>query len=252
MISGRLGFMGPTFNPKSISGLKVWLDVSNYASITFNGSAVSQINDLSGNGFHATQSTGSLQPLYQATGFNGRPCVAFNASATQKLVSSSTIANYFNTPTTNPQFTIVAAWYQPTKSNGGALAFGSDSQSAGRVFFNNFFAGGATGYFDTVNASGGRMSMTLTESNYTSPLIFTAYRNGATMAVRRNGTVDATKTTASGNYATTTAKLSLGGADGSGGASYLAEALVYAAGLSSTDLASAEKYLGAKWGVTVA
>ena len=252
MLSAKLGLFAGGWTPKKIGGLAVWLDVSNYGSLTFNATAVSQIADLSGNGYHATQSTASLQPLYQSTGFNGKPCVYFNASATQKLVSSATIANYFNTPTTNPQFTLITAWYQPTKPNSGSLAFGSDSQANGRVFFNSFFGGSATGYFDTVNASGGRMSMTLTESNYTSPLIFTAYRNGATMAVRRNGTVDAIKTTASGNYAATTAKLSLGAADGTGGASYLAEALVYAAGLSDADISTAEKYLGAKWGVSVA
>jgi hypothetical protein len=251
MISGRLGFMGPTFNPKSISGLKVWLDVSNYASLTFNGSAVSQINDLSGNGFHATQSTGSLQPLYQATGFNGRPCVAFNGSQTQKLVTGATIANYINTPTTNPQFTLIASWYQATTANAGAIAWGSDLQSNGRVFFNTFY-GGATMYFDVANASGGRMSATLTQSNYTSPIIHTAYRHGANMAVRRNGAVDANKTTASGNFATTTAKLSLGSGDGTGGASYLSELLVYSAALSASDITAVERYLGAKWGVTVA
>jgi len=50
------------FNPKSISGLKLWLDVANTSSLTFNGSTVSQVNDLSGNGFHATQGTANNQP----------------------------------------------------------------------------------------------------------------------------------------------------------------------------------------------
>jgi hypothetical protein len=225
--------------------------VSNYSSLTFNTTNISQISDLSGNGFDATQSSGSLQPLYQATGFNGRPCVYFNASTTQKLVTGATIANYINTPTTNPQFTLISAWYHPTTAGGGSIAWGSDLQSNGRVFFNTFY-GGTTMYFDVANASGGRMSATLTQSNYTYPIIHTAYRHGANMAVRRNGTVDASKTTASGNFSTTTAKLSLGSADGTGGASYLSELLVYSEALSASDITAVERYLGAKWGVTVA
>ncbi len=32
------------FNPKSISGLKLWLDVANTSSLTFNGSTVCNCN----------------------------------------------------------------------------------------------------------------------------------------------------------------------------------------------------------------
>lgn len=253
MLSAKLGLFAGGFSPASIAGLKVWLDVSNYGSLTFNGTNVSQINDLSGNGFHATQSTGSWQPAYQATGFNGRPCVYFNASIVQRLVSSATIANYINTPTTNPQFTLLAAWYSQTTANTGSIAWGSDSQANGRVFFSSFFGLGTSGYFDVVNASGGRLgAFTLTQSKYTAPAILTAYRHGSSMAVRGNGTVDASKSNASGSFSTTTAKLSLGSADGTGGASYLAEVLVYSAALSATDITAVERYLGAKYGVTVA
>ena len=72
------------------------------------------------------------------------------------------------------------------------------------------------------------------------------------MAIRANGVVDASKSNASQSLAATTAKLSFGSADGTGGASYMAEVLVYSAALTAADIASAERYLGAKWGVTVA
>lgn len=51
------------WTPASIGGLKVWLDVTDAASVTVSTGA-SQINDLSGNGNHATQATGSRQPVY--------------------------------------------------------------------------------------------------------------------------------------------------------------------------------------------
>lgn len=51
------------WTPASIAGLKVWLDMTDAASVTV-ATGASQINDLSGNGNHATQATGSKQPVY--------------------------------------------------------------------------------------------------------------------------------------------------------------------------------------------
>ena len=51
------------WTPASIAGLKVWLDPTVSSSVTV-ATGASQINDLSGNGNHATQATGSKQPAY--------------------------------------------------------------------------------------------------------------------------------------------------------------------------------------------
>ena len=252
MLSGKIGFIPASWTPKSVAGLAVWLDVSDYGSLTFSGSNVSQIKDLSGNGYHATQSSGTLQPAYQATGLNGKPCVSFNGSQTQKLTTGATIANYINTPTSNPQFTLVSVWRTGVITDGYSVAWGSDLQANGRVFFNQFFGGGSL-IFDTVNASAGRLVVTLTKSDYdNTSFVHTAYRNGATMAVRNNGSVVAIKTNASGNFSSTTAKFNVGTADTSGCCALFSEALIYAGALSATDLSAAEKYLGSKWGIAVA
>jgi hypothetical protein len=68
------------FSPSSISGLMLWLDASAAGSITI-GTGVSQWNDLSGNGRNATQSTGSKQPAYGSTAFNGLPGLTFTGSS---------------------------------------------------------------------------------------------------------------------------------------------------------------------------
>ncbi len=238
------------FNPKSISGLKLWLDVANTSSLTFNGSTVSQVNDLSGNGFHATQGTANNQPTYQATGANGKPTLSFDT--TDSITSSATIADYFLTPTSSPTVYIMMVADMQTLANGGNIIFGSDAQAGGRVFFASFF-GGTTTFWDTVNASGGRLSASPSESDYLSPVILTAFRAGASMGVRRNGVSVASKSNASGNYSVTTAKLQLGKCDGGGANNmYLSECIVYAAALSASDLAKAERGLGKKWGVAVA
>jgi hypothetical protein len=51
----------------------VWLDAADAATITLNGSNVSQWRDKSGNNRHASQSTASWQPLFVPTGMNGLP-----------------------------------------------------------------------------------------------------------------------------------------------------------------------------------
>lgn len=55
------------FSPQSIPGCALWLDAADLASITFNGSTISQWNDKSGNSRNATQTTGSLQPSYSSS-----------------------------------------------------------------------------------------------------------------------------------------------------------------------------------------
>ena len=239
------------FNPKSISGLKLWLDVASTSSLTLNGSTVSQINDRSGNGYHATQSTANNQPTYQATGFNSKPTLYFDS--TDSITSSATIADYILTPTTSPTMVLVMACYMPTLANSGNIVFGSDAQANGRVFFSSHF-GGSTLYFDSVNASGGRLGITgQSDTGWTTPHIMTVYRIGATMVVRRNGVEVGSKTNASGNYATTTAKLQIGKCDGAAvNTMYMSECVVYASALSASQITTIERGIGKKWGVSVA
>jgi len=238
------------FNPKSIAGLKLWLNAANTSSMTFNGSTVSQVNDLSGNGFHATQATANNQPTYQATGFNGRPTLLFDA--TDSITSSATIADYFLTPTTNPTFVVFMACYMPLIADSGTIIFGSDAQANGRVFFNSHF-GGSSLIFDTVNVSGGRLlAGSQTNTGWTTPHILTAYRIGAAMSVRRNGVEIAGKTNASGNYSSTTARLQIGKCDGAGSnTQYVSEVVAYAAALTATQISAVERGLARKWGVTL-
>lgn len=57
------------FTPKAITGLALWLDASDIATITKDGSNyVSAWADKSGNGRNMAQATGSAQPLWSASG----------------------------------------------------------------------------------------------------------------------------------------------------------------------------------------
>ncbi len=237
------------FNPKSIAGLKVWYDVGYTPSLTFNGSTVSEIADLSGNGFNATQDIANNQPTYSATAANGRPRLAFDS--TDLLLSTATVADYFLNPTTAPEFTFIAACYAPPYP-AGSLNWGSNAQANGRVLIVSNFGSGGNVIIDIANASGGRLSGAIAEPT-SDPHIMTFYRHTANMAFRVDGVTLLSKSNASGNFTTTTAQLQIGKTgDGGTGSNFFSEVLVYAGALSPSQLAAAERGLGRKWGISVA
>ena len=72
-------FQGRLWSP-NVLRLALWLDADDQSTITI-VTGVSEWRDKSGNGRHASNSTGSTQPAYGATGLNGRPALVFPASA---------------------------------------------------------------------------------------------------------------------------------------------------------------------------
>jgi hypothetical protein len=58
----------------------LWLDAADAATVTLNGSTVSQWNDKSGNARHVSQATAGQQPTWNATGLNSKPTLVFDGS----------------------------------------------------------------------------------------------------------------------------------------------------------------------------
>jgi hypothetical protein len=68
--------VGGLWTPDELGAdLALWLDAEDTASITLNGSNVSQWNDKSGNNRHVSQGVAASQPAYSATGFNNKPTI---------------------------------------------------------------------------------------------------------------------------------------------------------------------------------
>ena len=63
------------WTPAQLPSLVLWLDAEDSASITLNGSTVSQWSDKSGGERHFTQVTAAFQPAYLPSGFNSRPAI---------------------------------------------------------------------------------------------------------------------------------------------------------------------------------
>lgn len=73
----------PLWTPADLGAdLKLWLDAEDTATITLNGSNVSQWDDKSGNNFHFANATASGQPAYLATGLNGKPSLRTDGADT--------------------------------------------------------------------------------------------------------------------------------------------------------------------------
>jgi len=83
------GVLPAPWTPAQLT-LESWFDADDYDSITESGGAVSGWDDQEGLR-NVTQTTGSLQPTYQATGFDGgtKPCIYFDGTEGLDIASVS-------------------------------------------------------------------------------------------------------------------------------------------------------------------
>jgi len=70
--------VGAVFTPLSLNGLQFWFKADSL--VLSDGTAVSSWSDSSGNGYTASQATGTLQPLYHTNRINGKPAVTWDRS----------------------------------------------------------------------------------------------------------------------------------------------------------------------------
>lgn len=77
------------FDPRTVSGLKLWLDASDSSSYTL-ATGVSEWRDKSGNGHAYTQAVGANQPLVVA-GPGGRNCLDFDGGNDRLIGGASTL-----------------------------------------------------------------------------------------------------------------------------------------------------------------
>lgn len=222
------------FNPRSISGLAVWLDASKSSSVTLDGNGkVSTWSDLSGNGRDATQTTANNRATYTTAGFNGKNCLTFDGSnASSRMVLGDLSAVF-------PAFGEVIIAYEAvsdtqysiytTRANSDALLF-TGGHFIGTFLNLRFSRGGAT-----------------VPSNGSAVLSMRA--SGTSFIMRQNGAASFTETgvTFNGgnehtiaNRAASEAGLAFNGKIG--------EILLFNADMGATVRSAVERYLKQKWG----
>lgn len=228
---------GKSFKPTDISGLKLWLDASQITGKN-DGDSISSWNDFSGNSNHATQSTGSLQPLYKTGIKNGKPAVLFDgvddilATGTGLAGGAKTIfvVGYF--AGTNVYIRAVSALPDATIF----LGVGATLKLA-------TFLGDGTTWNDVTENS----PSTAWASNWR---IVAMDTDGTTLTPYVDGSAMTTKNGANANASTS---ITVGGIGVLGPfqywKTYLAEIIAYDSGLSPANVGLVNGYLNSKWAV---
>jgi hypothetical protein len=231
------------FNPKSIPGLALWLDGSSASSVTLNGSTVSQWNDLSGNGRHATQATAASQPTFTSNARNGRSALTFGGSQTMSVaafpvtrhMSGAVVVSFggngqavFQRGALNDVHALFVEANVIKARNIGAVNDATTAFSTSTFYvigFEMFAQFEASGSATTNLRLNGASSAT---SSYTSSAF---------------GALPSDKSLLLGALAATTYRLN----------GTLCELVYYqgTSALPTSSLSRVERYLGAKWGVTV-
>jgi hypothetical protein len=225
------------FNPKSIAGLSAWFDALDAASITLNGATVSQWLDKSGSGRTLSQATAANQPSYVTSGINGKPSLELDGGTIQSMSGNS---NAISQP-----FTMYAvAKSDDTASNRNLLSGGTSGTppvlAVNSSEFLNLFAGA---------------NLAATSGDVKTASVLTGLFDGSSSAGRHNGSQVSSGNAGTTAFSPTNNGLSLGTFAGGSSQRWdglIGEILLYSGKHTATQLAAIERYLGRKWGITVA
>jgi hypothetical protein len=223
------------FDPRTVSNLALWLDASNAASVSLDGSnLVQQWSDLSGNGINATQTVSNNRPDYSQT-LNGRKVVSFNGVNTSlegtAPVTGGTSRTVFCVFRNASTASNVALLGLSSNSGNGGLWYITGEIAVRVIGGNRLFGGGAANTWQ---------SIALTQDG----------NSTSNMTLKLNGAaVSATSTTA--QVVNSGGSMTLGRISPSTGlgAGDIAELLVYSRALSASETAAVENYLFPKWAV---
>jgi hypothetical protein len=231
------------FNPKSIAGLKLWLDATDSSTLTLNGSAVSEWRDKSENGFHFSQATSNNQPTYNAT-INGKAAIAFDG--TNDGLDRTSVTNSSVADATGACAFVV---YEISGTDSQYAAFRTSTSGSGYERFNTttyhaYFRSARFVNLSPALPSSGRVL--LTSSSDVAADVQTLRANGSTLQTQSCASTFATWRALSGGNATWSV-----GYDASYLLGSIGEVIVIGRSVTATEIATVEKYLAKKWGITL-
>jgi len=239
-----LGFnkgSGGGFSPADLTNLALWLDAADTSSIVHTANAVSQWNDKSGLGRHATQGTGANQPLTNTRTVNGRNVLDFFSP--HFMTMSSGLHNINQAP--NTVFAAIAL----DGATPAALLDGKQAGFTNRIFGMRFDTSNTRLNFINGNF-GSDARITFTAS--TNPCLYTGRTNALSagqVQVYKDGVLGATIGNGAANSAL---DLVILGKNYGGNFDYMdgpiAEILIYSRALTNTEMNQVGAYFSAKWG----
>lgn len=228
------------FDPRSIAGISAWYDASVSSSVSI-GTGVSEWRDLSGLGKHLVQTVANSQPQY-STFINAKNAIRFDGS--NDVLSTSSAVTLFGN---DYGITMFVAFSSQALS--GAL-FSQDDFSSPRPFSSRIWSGPNFSFFWP---QGFVASSAVLAANVT--YIGTARQDASAPSTTvlinggNAGSGSAAAPTSVFNKTLHAGALQPGSSHGS---NTIGELIFYARALSTAERQSIERYLGAKWGVTVA
>lgn len=243
------------FDPRSISGLELWLDFSDSSTVTLSGSTISQVNDKSGKGWAAVQATGANQPTLTTNAINGRSVASFDGSNDQLTVASfpaitalTAFAVAYRDWTSRTAYRTLVAFNIASTSGIGVFVHASgtvfDWQADDLLLYGNGFSTGRAPR--SIGPLGGQSA--------NAPLVLSGVLSSTSSGLWRNGTSISTRVNTTGNVNVASGTLRIGAESASADYSdyKIAEILLYTTTLTSTQIKSVERYLGSKYGITIA
>lgn len=269
-MSGR--FLRPrasgAFNPKSLSGLAAWYDAADATTLTI-ATGVSAWADKSGNGRTITQDVANNQPASGTRTIGGKNALDFDGS-NDSLSTGFTIGDF----TTSREFTAFVVKAADNTSATLMVSLWADRSLAGDA--SGFSIGRRTTRAEFIlgsgilTSTGSAIAYRRLEDNTTAAVIyassasassgvFQAWRNNALQSLSLvSGTSLATSDFLSQGTANHRIVIGAGSFIGNSDAlewyhdGLIGEILVYSRALSSGQVAAVNRYLGTKWGITVA
>jgi hypothetical protein len=166
------------FAPTDLSGLVGWYKSG--VGITLNGSNVSQWDDSSGNGNHASHATAGAQPLYNATdaNFNNQATLTFDGTS-DHLFANGLLSSIING--TDVPFTIVMA-VKPVLSGGFPTVMGTNENPSGNTQFRARFRNSSVNTFYMALRDGSGTDVSISAGTPTATVQIVRYQSSGTAA----------------------------------------------------------------------
>ena len=236
----RRSSSGTLWTPSLLTTL-AWFDADDASTLTVSGSSISQWNDKSGNGYNATQTTGSAQPQLASSSFGSLPAVNF-ATASQFLYVPSI-------PQVSGQ-TVFAVLDTTSLGTGYVLLMERNAASASNmaIYLGGTSTYGAADYTPWIywNAAGYGV---LTANRKKSLLSFNYSTSGGAATVNNTQDGALTPITSTGSASALTTWRSINGAAGVQSSTFKIAEVIVLNSISSTDKQKMEGYLAWKWGI---
>jgi len=257
LLAGNAAYV---FTPAEITGLKAWYDASDTSSISLSGSAVTQWNDKSGNGFHVTQGTAAQRPSSGINTINSKNVLTFGGD---DVLSASTASDWtFLHNSTGSTVFAVAISDNTGEFEYSIFATSVGSSERGCALRLTSPSPGTLSPFVSTGGGSGTLVSLISGETFTNGTAFYVSgvwdNNNATLANRskwrkNGGTEVGTNTQDDAPSSSNPARaLCIGNNTNSGSFAWtgkIAEIIMYTGVLSSGNVASVNSYLASKWGI---